>query len=273
MHPYALRGTDSITDGLIACQERAYYHVTGSDFGTDAAAGTASAGEDASIKLLDPSVGTSSPDSMVTVPGVGLFWFTSDLNVFWMPEGSLTGQYIGHKLQSSGAFAGLEATNTSALKAVWMAYHDQILMLGIPLGTNLYASTQWWLDMRQLREGARDRERVVWYGPMTGQTVGKAWNENQQGDNAIFGLEGDSTKGVYVYQLRVPARFTDAAGGTDVPIEMTWLSSFKDMGIPSREKYIQAAHFDLNTFSGTATLDLVDLNADIATDIPIEAVA
>src|SRR4029078_13161373 len=82
MHPYALRGLDSVFEGAIVLQERAYYHITGSDFGTIFIAATASVDEDVSIKLLDPTVGTASPDSLCTVPGVGIFWFTIDLNVF-----------------------------------------------------------------------------------------------------------------------------------------------------------------------------------------------
>ena len=270
MHSYALRGTDTIYEGAIALQERAYYHITGTDFGTSVTAATASVGEDASIRLLDPTVGTNSPDSVITVPGIGMFWFTTDLNVFWLPEGSLSGRYVGTKIQSTVATPGIEAANTAALKSVWMAYFDHILMLGIPLGTNSYSSTQYWMDMRMLREFPE--KGPVWYGPMTGQTLGKVWVENQQGDNAIYGIEGNSATGVFVYQLRVPSRFSDALGLTDVPVEMTYQTMFKDFGIPSREKYIQAVHLDMNSFTGTATADLVDLGGDIITGIPIDVV-
>jgi hypothetical protein len=273
MHPYALRGLDSVFEGAIALQERAYYHITGSDFGTSVVAATASQGEDVSIKLLDPTVGTASPDSLCTVPGVGIFWFTTDLNVFWLPEGTLVGQYVGTKLQSTGAVAGLEACNQSQLKAVWMTYFDHYLMLSIPTNTNTYATTQWWMDMRQLRQPSPGRDGIVWYGPMIGQSISKVWVENQQGDNAIYGLEGNTANGLFVYQLRVPSRFTDAVGSTDVAYEMVYQSYFKDFGAPTREKYVQGVHMDLNSFSGTATLDLVDLAGPVITGVPIEAVS
>lgn len=273
MHPFALQGLDAVYEGAIALQERAYYHITGSDFGTSVVAASASVDEDVSIKLLDPTVGTGSPDSLCTVPGVGVFWFTTDLNVFWLPQGSLVGQYVGTKLQSTGAIAGLESANSGQLKAVWMTYFDHYLMLSIPTGTSTYATTQWWMDMRQLRNPLPGRDGIVWYGPMTGQSIGKAWVENQEGDNAIYGVEGNSATGLFVYQLRVPGRFTDAVGTNDIAYEMVYQSYFKDFGAPTRSKYIQAVHMDLNSFSGTATLDLVDLAGDIITNVPIDAVS
>lgn len=272
MHPYALRGQDTLTEGVIALQERAYYHISGQDFGATVDAVTASPGEDTRMKLIDPTVGTNSPDSLLTVPGVGIFWFTTDLNVFFIPDGQLVGSYIGTNIQSTGSTPGLESCNTTALRNVWMTYFDHILMLGIPSGTNPYASTQWWLDMRVLRGDSRNR-KPVWYGPMIGQTVSRAWVENQNGDNAVYGLEGNANNGLFVYQLRVPSRFTDAIGINDIPISLIYQSYFKDFGMPSREKYMQSVHFDMNTFSGTATVDLVDLNQDIITGVPIEVVS
>lgn len=268
--PYALRGSDTITSGAIALQERAYYHISGTDYGTDASAATASVGEDVAIKLLDATVGTASPNSICTVPGVGMFWFTTDLNVFWLPEGTLIGRYVGDNLQSTNATAGLESTNRAALSKVWMTYHDNILMLGIPTGSNTYTSTQFWLDIRMLRD--HPDKGPIWYGPMTGQTLNHAWLENQQGDNAIYGIEGNVTNGMFVYQLRVPAHFSDAVGLTDVPIEMVYHSMYKDFGVPSREKYVQAVHMDLNSYTGTATVDLVSLTETLASNVPIEAV-
>jgi hypothetical protein len=270
LHSYTIRGSDLIYSGALAFQERAYYLITGTDYGTDAAAGSASAGEDAAIQLLDPTVGTASPDSVCTVPGVGIFWFTTDLNVFWLPEGQLTGRYVGDKIQSTSNAVGIESTYSGAIKQVWMTYFDHMLMLGIPLNNAEYASTQWWLDMRQLRNNPD--KGPVWYGPMTGQTVGRTWVENQQGDNKIMGGEGNSATGLYVYQLRVPARFTDAQGLTDTPISMTYQTNFKAFGTPSREKYVQGVHLDLSAFSGEATLDLLDLNDTLAVNIPINVV-
>lgn len=267
--PFSLKGSDTIADGALAFQERAFYHITGADFGTSVIAASPPVGEDASITLLDSTVGTASPDSVCTVPGLGVFWFTTDLNVFWLPEGSFSGRYIGDKIQSTGATPGIEATNSAALRSVWMTYFDQMVVLSIPTGANPYASTQWWLDTRRLRLDPND---IVWYGPMTGQTIAKAWVENQQGDNAMYGIEGDSTAGCFVYQLRVPGRYTDSIGLVDTPVSVQYQTSFKDFGAGSREKYVQAIHFDMNSFAGTATADIVDLNSTIASNLPITVV-
>ena len=268
--PYSIRGADSIYPGIIAFQERAHYLVTGTNFGADVEAATAGTGEDGSIKLLDPSVGTASPDSVCSVPGIGLFWFTTDLNVYWMPEGSLTGRYVGDKLQSTGSTAGIESTNTAALAGVWMKYFDHMLILSIPTGSSVYASTQFWMDMRELRN--HPERGPVWYGPMIGQTVSCAWVENQQGDNTLRGGEGNSSTGVFVYTLRVPSVFTDAVGTADNNITMIYQTPFKDFGTTSREKYVQAIHADCNEFAGTATVDLLDLEGALATNIPLEEV-
>lgn len=270
LHPYTTTGSDTIYSGALAFQERAYYLINGSNFGTDVTAASASTGEDVSIKLMDGTVGTASPYSVCTVPGVGTFWFTTDLNVFWLPTGSLTGKYVGDKIQSTGQTPGIESTTASQQSQVWMAYFDHILMLGVPQGSNNYASTQWWLDMRALRDHP-DRG-PVWYGPMTGQTVGRAWVENQQSDNKIMGGEGSLARGAYVYQLRVPSRFTDAVGSVDNPVTMIYQTPFKSFGTPSREKYVQAVHMDLNGFTGTATLDLLDLDGTLVSGLPVVGV-
>jgi hypothetical protein len=197
--PFTIRGTDTIYPGLIAFQANAHYLITGTDFGADVTAASASTGEDSSIKLLDAKIGTSSPYSVCSVPGVGLFWFTSDLNVYWLPDGALTGLYIGDKIQSTRRTnQGIESTNTAAVNQVWMAYQYPFLMLGIPVGSDTYPSVQWWLDIRRFPKD------VVWHGPMTGQTVSRVWVENQNGDRmetipftagkAIVRLEPSSMK-------------------------------------------------------------------------------
>lgn len=270
LHPYTMRGTDTLYPGALAFQERSHYLITGTDFGDSVVSATASAGEDAKIELLDPTVGTDSPDSVCHVPGIGIFWFTTDLNVYWLPEGSLSGKYVGDKLQSTVSTAGIESTNAAQLRQVWMAYFDHILMLGIPTGSGIYATTQFWMDMRSLR--LYPDRGPVWYGPMTGQTIGRAWVENQQGDNKIMGGEGDSAVGAYVYQMRVPSTFTDASGASSTAIGMTYQTPYKSFGTPSREKYVQAIHVDCNTFSGTATVDLLDLDGTLASGLPLTAV-
>jgi len=270
LHPYTLRGTDSLYPGAIAFQERAHYLITGTDFGDDVTSATASSGEDARIELLDPTVGTASPDSVCHVPGIGVFWFTTDLNIYWMPEGSLVGKYVGDKIQSTVSTIGIESTNAAQLSQVWMAYYDHILMVGIPLGASTYASTQFWMDMRSLR--LYPDRGPIWYGPMTGQTIGCTWIENQQGDNAIYGGEGNGSTGAYVYQMRVPSLFTDAIGDVNTAIGMTYQTPFKSFGSPSREKYVQAIHADCNSFTGTATVDLLDLDGTLASGLTLETV-
>ncbi len=271
LHPYNLRGTDTFYSGAIALQERAYYLITGTNYGDDVTALTAPLEEDGSIQLIDPTVGTASPRSVCTVPGIGMFWFTADLNVFWLPEGSLAGRYVGDRIQSTVATPGLESTYTGALEHVWMEYFDHMLCLGIPTGLNQYTTTQWWMDMRSLRDHP-DRG-PVWYGPMTGQSLACTWVENQQGDNRMMAGEGDINRGSFIYQIRVPSRFTDAQGITDTPITMTYQTNFKSMGSPSREKYVQAIQYDLNSFAGTATVDLLDLDGTLASGLPIDEVS
>lgn len=270
LHPYTMRGTDTLYPGALAFQERAHYLVTGTDFGDSVISATASSGENSKIELLDPTVGTASPDSVCHVPGLGVFWFTTDLNVYWMPEGQLTGRYVGDKIQSTGSTLGINSANTAQLAQAWMTYFDHMLVLSVPMGSDVYASTQFWMDMRSLR--LYPERGPVWYGPMTGQTVGCSWIENQQGNNAMMGGEGNASTGAFVYTLRVPATFTDAVGTTNTAVGMVYQTPFKDFDTPSREKYVQAIHADCNSFSGTVTVDLLDLDGILASGLTLEAV-
>ena len=267
--PASIKSTDTIYDGALAFQERAYYLITGTDFGNDVTSASASSGEDAAIRLLDPTVGTNSPYSICNVPGIGTFWFTSDCNVFWIPEGGLIGRFVGDKIQSTVATRGIESTNLAALGQVWMTYFDRILMLGIPLGSNTYPSIQFWMDMKAMMDNPQ--KGPVWYGPMTGQTLSRCWIANQQGDNKVFGGEGNPDNGAFVYQLRVAGRYTDAVGDADNAISMQYRTPFKDFGTPSREKYVQAIHLDMNSYSGQATLDLLDLDGTLASNVTIQS--
>lgn len=264
--PYTIKGVDQFYPGLIAFQANAYYVVTGTNFGSDATAASASTGEDSAIRLLDPNVGTSSPYAVETVPGVGMFWLTSDLNVYWLPEGSLTGKYIGNKLISTSATTGIENANTSQLNQAWMKYFYPYLMLGFPNGSDAYSTTQFWLDIRQFPENA------VWYGPMTGQSVGRSWVEKQNGDNAIYGGEGNSATGAFVYKLRAPSRYTDAVGTADNSISLAYQTPYASFGWPSRQKYVYGVNFDLYMPTGSATCNLYDLDGALQSNLPISAV-
>lgn len=270
LHPFTVRGTDTLYPGVLALQNSAYYLVGGTDFGDDVTSATPSEGEDSSIQLLDPNIGTASPDSVCTVPGVGIFWFTPDLNVYFLPEGQLTGRYVGDKIKATGDIAGCEAANTAALKNVWMRYHDRMLYLGIPVGTNTFATTQWWMDIRQF---LASNGEPVWYGPMTGQSVGVAWVENQNGDNAMLGGEGDSSVGAFVYQLNKENVFSDAVGTSDNDINGVYQTMYEDFASPSRQKYIRGVHLDMNPFEGAAAIDVYDLPGIVAQNIPIQEVS
>lgn len=273
LHPFTLRGTDTIYTGALAFQANAYYLITGTDFGSDVTSGTASTGENGSIQLLDPNVGTSSPDSVVTIPGVGIFWFTSDLNVYWVPEGSLRGQYVGDKIRSTGSTTGIESTNKSALSQVQMEYFDRYLILSVPTGSNTYPDTQFWLDLYEVTRADKERTvTAVWYGPMTGQTVGRLWREDQQGELTLRGGEGNPTTGVFVYNMMEPGRFRDAVGTSDNNMSMTYQTPFEDFGSFSREKYIRSVDLELRNFSGTPTVDLLDLDGTIISGVSIAAV-
>lgn len=273
LHPFTLRGTDSLYTGAFAFQAHAYYLITGTDFGSDVTSGTASSGEDSAIQILSPSVGTSSPDAVVTVPGVGIFWFTTDLNVYWVPEGSLSGQYVGDKLKSNTGTVGIESTNKEQLAQVWMTYYDRYLILGVPTGTSTYANTQFWLDLYEFTRADKTKSTTaVWYGPMTGQTIGRTWREDQQGELALKGGEGNPSTGVFVYNVNEASRFKDAIGTTDTDITMSYQTYFKDFGAFSREKYIRSLNFELRNFAGSPTVDLFDLDGTIIADVAITEV-
>ena len=276
LHAGSMKGTDTIYSGALAFQANAHYLITGTDFGDDVTNASASTGEDAAIRLLDPRVGTSSPYSIVSVPGVGIFWFTSDLNVYMIPEGSLTGRYVGDKLRSNSTTSGIEDTNTAALGQVWMVHYNRYLVLGIPTGSQTYASTQFWLDLRSLDSVATSTEHpdtgVVWYGPMTGQTIGRAFAETQNADQRLVGGEGNSSTGIFVYEWMKPSTYTDDIGTTATNIEVKYQTPFLDFGTPSREKYVRAVHFDLQIPSGTALCNIYDLDGLATSNVVIEAV-
>lgn len=270
LHPFTVRGTDTLYPGALAYQSNAYYLISGTDFGADVTDLTASDGENGSIQLLDPNVGTASPDSVCTVPGVGIFWFTPDLNVYFLPEGQLTGRFVGDKIKATGDIAGCDSANPAALKNVWMKYRDRKLFLGIPVDSNTYATTQFWMDIRAF---LASNGEPVWYGPMLGQSIGCAWVENANGDNAMYGGEGSSDTGAFIYALNQENVFTDAVGLADNDITGVYQTMFEDFGSPSRQKYLRGVHLDMNPYDGAAAIDIYDLPGIIAQNIPIQEVS
>ncbi len=262
LHPYSVRGADAIYPGALAFQANAYYIVTGTDYGDDVTAATSSTSEDSAIQLLDGTVGTSSPQSICTVPGVGIFWVTSDLNVYCLPEGRLTGFYVGDKLQSRVSTVGLNDANLTALDQIWMEYFDRKLILGFPTGTNTYADTQYWLDLRYLT--AQDASGSVWYGPHTVNSWGCVWREDQGGELAFMAGEGDSTVGAYVYKGLQPDVISHTVGSTTTLPTMIYQD--RNLGGAGGEtlKYPREARMTLTmTGSGTARAGIVDLGDNL----------
>jgi hypothetical protein len=108
---------------------------------------------------------------------------------------------------------------------------------------------------------------------MTGQQLSRVWVENQQGDFAIYGGEGNPTNNAYVYQLRVPGRYTDAVGSADNNVSMVYQTPYSSFGSPSKLKYLRSVHFDLNFASGTPTCDILDLDETVLSGQTISTVS
>lgn len=266
IYPHTLTSVNGdLFPGIVAFQSNAYYLIGGTQFGTDVTAGTAT-NNDAYIKLIDPRVGTSSPYSVCSVPGVGLFWLTSDLYVYHVPYGRAHGYYVGDKIYSLGATPGTESINQAAIGQVWMQYFDRFLRLGFPVGSNTYPSIEYWLDMRQFM---RDPTSPVWFGPMTGRSLSRVWTEVQNGERSLFAGEGSQGNGAYVYRLDAPNTFTDAVANGDGNIQFAYQTNYKDFGVPSQRKYVRHIEYDINNYTGTATTDIVDTQGTIASLLPI----
>jgi hypothetical protein len=107
---------------------------------------------------------------------------------------------------------------------------------------------------------------------MTGQSVGPIWREDQQGELSLRGGEGDSTVGVFVYNMVEFARFRDAVGTSDNAISMVYQTYFKDFGAFSREKYIRSLNLELRNFAGSPTVDILDLDGTVISGVAITAV-
>lgn len=271
VYPYSTRDTSgSFVQGAVAFQANAHYLITGTDFGGDVTASSAPSENDASIRLMDPNVGTSSPYSVASVPGIGLFWFTSDINVFWLPfGGTVSGRMIGDKISSVTSIDGIESITLGSIDQVWMAVYDRFLRLGIPTSGNTYGDEEWWLDLKKF---IIDPNNPVWYGPMQGRTISRCWAEKQAGDNKLVGGEGNPTTGAFLYTLDASGVYSDAVGTSDNDISYQYQTYFKSFGSAGREKYIRSVEVDANQYSGSATMDVTDLEGASASDLAISAV-
>jgi hypothetical protein len=266
--PHTLRSSaGDLYPGALATQANALYMITGTDYGDDATAASASSGEDASIKLIDPRIGTSSPYSLCNVPGVGVFGVSSDLNVWFLPSGSASPVIIGDKIRSTGSTAGLESANLAAINQISMVYFDRRLILGFPTGTNTWNDTYFFLDMRSFLEHP-DRG-AVWNGPHSGHTVSRMWPETQNGENALIGGEGKPANGAFVYSMMQDGTETDAVATADTTITWDYQTFFNSFGAPSREKYVQNIQIDATCFETEPSVSLYDLNSTIATGLSL----
>jgi SAM-dependent methyltransferase len=53
-------------------------------------------------------------------------------------------------------------------------------------------------------------------------------------------------------------------------IEVSYQTSFKDHGVPWRQKYTQDVILDMTPYSGDVTIDIYDLDGPIATGLTVE---
>lgn len=267
IHPFVLKGTDTFYEGLLALQESAYYVITGTDFGTDVTAVTASTGEDSSIRLIDPDVGTASPKSVVSVPSVGTFFLTKDPNVFWIPEGEIAGRYVGDNLHSYTTTKGLNNINQDAIDQAWMTYFDRKLLLGFPTGTNTYPDTQYWLDMRDLR--SLDNRRVAWYGPMNVDTWGVVWREDQGTEQALKAGEGNPSTGAFVYKAYQNTLAGHASGASTLFPTCIYQDRNQPFSTGKGSKYIPDIRFTIDTMGGSMIAGVGDLKQNVVFQQPL----
>ena len=249
---------------LLIFQESSVTALTGTDFGSDVTAASPPTGWNAALTLLSPNLGTRSPDSVVSVPGVGTFWFTQDANVAWLTFGQSVPRLIGDKLFSNRqSIDGINDVNFAQLSQVRMRYHDRKLKLFLPVGSNSYSTVQYWLDMRQLQNVPElaDTARVSWSGPHTGQSLSAVWVESAGNDSDdLYGCEGNTSTGLYIYTLNDPTVYTDAVGTATAAVAMDYRTHYHNWGMPSYEKWLTDVRFDFDGLGQNATVALNELH-------------
>ena len=253
---------------LLIFQSGSVSALTGTDFGSSVVSASPPTGYDAQLRLLDPSIGTESPYSVVTVPGLGTFWFTQGNNVAWLPFNEATPRLIGDRLVSLSRsdVNGIEQVNTTSRSQVVMRYHDRYLKLFIPINAT-YPNVQYWLDVRALQNDLNGqnnpRRGFVWYGPMTQQTINRAWLEDRNGDaDDLLALEGNSMTGLYLYRLNVKNLFEDLIGSVSTGITPRYRTFYHSFGVPSLEKQIPLVRVDGQGNVAGMTLSVDDLHSD-----------
>ena len=265
IHLHSLTG--SLADPLaqlLIFQESSLTALTGTDFGSDVTLTTPPTGWDAALTLLAPNIGTKSPYSVVTVPGVGTFWFTQNANVAWLSFDSSVPKFVGDKLFSNRVdLLGVNNVNYDQLSQVRMAYQDRKLKLFLPVSGNAFSTIQYWLDMRQLQSipVLADTAKLSWSGPHIGQSLSAVWVESAGGDqDAILATEGDSTVGMFVYLLNQATVFTDQIGAATQDVAVDYRSFYHGFGAPTYEKWIPLVRFDITGDPTNTLVTLKDLH-------------
>lgn len=239
--------------------------LTGTDLGDDVTAATIPSGYDGQVTLIAHRVGTNSPRSIVTAPGIGTFWVTQDLNVAWLPFSQVTPLLIGDALYSRRTdIYGLNHANNTQLDKIWMVYHDRKLKLGFPVGSDAYPSVQYWLDVRKLQGVSPTPEQkleVSWSGPHQGQTPSHVWVEAEGGDSdVLYGLEGDPLLGAYLYRLNEPGISYDTRGIATTSIVSDEGSHYHTFGAPGFLKYLLRLRIDAGGQLEHTRLEVRDLH-------------
>lgn len=261
---------------LLIFQRNAVYGLRGTDFGDNVASGSPSTGWDAELILFDPRIGTSSPYSIVTVPGLGTFWLTTDRNVAWLPFGSTNPRLIGDALITTNRtdVLGLNLIDSVNLDEVLMVYHDRKLKLMIPESGNAYTTMQYWLDLRPLHENlsailkgdADEGEATNWSGPHTTQAIKRVWVEQETGAlERLMGLEGRGTaRGLYTYELNPYEVYMEEIATTTANEYVgDYKTFYNNAAAPTFRKYLPRVILDAGGYIQYATVSVTDLHGTL----------
>ena len=266
MHLHSVTGQqgDPIAQ-LLLFKQASVSALTGTDLGGDVTAASIPSGYDGVLTLIAHRIGTNSPRSIVTAPGIGTFWVTQDLNVAWLPFSQVTPLLIGDALYSRRPdIAGLNHANNTQLDKIWMVYHDRKLKLGFPTGSDAYPSIQYWLDVRQLQGVSPTPEQkleVAWSGPHDGQTPSHVWVEAEGGDtDVLYGIEGSPSLGTYLYRLHEAGVSYDTRGIATTNIVSDEGSHYHTFGAPGFLKYLSRVRIDAGGELEHTRVELRDLH-------------
>ena len=253
---------------LLVFQASAVSAITGTNFDPDVTAATNTTAFDGATTLLDGNVGTISPKSITTVPGLGTFWVTQDARIAWMRFGGNQAQVGGSPqavivsdriFSNQSGVNGINHVNFARLDQVRMVYHDRKLKLFFPVGSNTYTTTQYWLDVRVLLE--HPDYGYVWNGPMLGQSLRDVWVENQSGDtDKLYALEGNSTTGMFAYNMDVANTWTDAVGTADNDVVYINHTFFNGFGRPGMQKLVPELQVGVRGSVQNALVTMRDLH-------------